>query len=387
MYKAPGPKNRGPVVRPQLSEQSLPGVLSAWCAANGLKAFRASPDTVRRYRAHLKKLGYSTAMIQKHLSAISRPNEVAERPKPIREPPGGPRVTHPRPPRKVTVTPPDPSHQPAVQHAAASLADSEFNLDQDAAQRSLARNFRLASSSVADWGVSDARGNTSAVYQVTFQSGNQGFFKPRTGENVAGRATFKAGTLWRNEVGVHEIDKVLGFKLTVTTTAVLGKVGPDNTETWGSLAGFAGEALKSPADYDPVDRQKAAVLHYVTGNTDGHPGNVLMQPNGRPAIIDGGLTLAGAGEDKEHDPLRSCFFPEVVGKQLDSSVVNLVKSVDRDKLQSRLRQTGIDQGAIDGVFARLDEVRGGKITGAAFPGELRGGGPGEWDVVKKPVGE
>jgi hypothetical protein len=256
---------------------------------------------------------------------------------------------------------------------------SPFNLDEHPDQQALA-------TSVADWGVADVRGHTSAVSRVTFQSGEQGFFKPSTREDVAGRATFKAGTLWRNEVGVHEIDKALGFKLTVTTTAVLGKVGPDNTEAWGSLASFAGEALKSPADFDPVDRQKAAVLHYVSGNTDGHPGNVVTQQDGRPAIIDGGLTLSGGGEDRQHDPLRSCFFPEVVGKPLDSSVVNLAKSVDREELKSRLRQTGIEQKAIDGVFARLDEVRGGKITGTAFPGELRGDGPGGWGIVEKPVG-
>jgi hypothetical protein len=54
-------------------------------------------------------------------------------------------------------------------------------------------------------------------------------------------------------------------------------------------------------------------------------------------------------------------------------------------LITRLRQTGISQDAIDGIMARLHEVQGGMITGAAFPGNLVGAGPHEWNVVPKPT--
>jgi hypothetical protein len=84
-------------------------------------------------------------------------------------------------------------------------------------------------------------------------------------------------------------------------------------------------------------------------------------------------------------PIRSYFFPEVVGKPLDPTIVDAIRGVDGDRLVSRLRQTGISQEAIDGVVARLHEVQGGMITGKAFPGELVGAGPIEWGTVPKPV--
>jgi hypothetical protein len=100
------------------------------------------------------------------------------------------------------------------QEAPTPRGDLRFQLDQDPAQ------LELAVSKVADWGGRDVTGHTSASHRVTFADGQQGFLKPYTGEDTAGRQYFERGTLWRNEVGVHEVDKALGFKLTATTTAV-----------------------------------------------------------------------------------------------------------------------------------------------------------------------
>jgi hypothetical protein len=233
---------------------------------------------------------------------------------------------------------------------------------------------------VANWGSRDMAGHSSALHRVKFEDGGRGFFKPYTGENTGGRVGFERGTMWRNEVGVYEVDKALGLKLTATTTAVEAPVGSHGELVRGSLATYIGKAAKAPEAFDPVDQQKGAVLHYVTGNTDGHRNNILTQPDGRPGIIDGGLALPGGSAD----PIRSCFFPRVVGKPLDASVVDAVRGVDVEQLTSRLRQTGIGEDAIRGVVARLQEVRGGMITGAAFPGELVGAGTDDWGIVAKP---
>jgi hypothetical protein len=247
--------------------------------------------------------------------------------------------------------------------------------DPDAAQ------LELASRKVADWGVSEATDHTSAVHEVTFEDGRRGFFKPYTGENVADRIGFERGTLWRNEVGVHEVDRALGFRLTATTTAVDAPIGPHGELIRGSLADDAGEGYMPPHSYDPVDQQRGAVLHYVTGNTDGHGGNVVQQPDGRPGIIDGGLALPRGSDNA----IRSCFFPQVVGQRLHRSVVAAARSVDESLLVSRLQQAGISDEAIDGVLARLHEVQGGMITGAAYPGDLVGGPPQWWGTIPKPI--
>jgi hypothetical protein len=54
-------------------------------------------------------------------------------------------------------------------------------------------------------------------------------------------------------------------------------------------------------------------------------------------------------------------------------------------LVSRLQQAGISDEAIDGVLARLHEVQGGMITGAAYPGDLVGGPPQWWGTIPKPI--
>lgn len=201
----------------------------------------------------------------------------------------------------------------------------------------------------------------------------------RVERDTAERVGFRVGQLWRHEVAVHEIDKALGFRLTPTTTAVEAPVGPHGELVRGSLSAHAGgDALGVRFDRADVDR--VAVLHHVSGNTDGHDGNVLQQPNGRPAVIDGGLALT----TRHANPIRSCFFPEVAGRRLDPSVVDAVRGVDEQRLVARLRQTGIDQRAVNGVVARLHEVQGGRITGRAFRGQLVGGGPKQWDEVPRP---
>jgi hypothetical protein len=254
--------------------------------------------------------------------------------------------------------------------------DLRFELTEDPAQA------ELATRKVIDWGKEDVVGHTSAPHTVRFENGEVGYFKPYIGEDTGDRlGPFQKGTLWRNEVGVHEVDKALGLKLTGTTTAVEGPVGPHGELIRGSLASWVGKGYRAPDAYDLVDQQRAAVLHYVSGNTDGHGFHVLIRPDGRPGLIDGGLALARGSAD----PIRSCFFPQVVGKPLDPSVIAAARSVDEQQLASRLRQTGIHQEAIDGVLARLHEVQSGMITGVAFPGDLVGAGPDEWGIVPKPI--
>ena len=261
------------------------------------------------------------------------------------------------------------------QRGAVSQADMSFELPIDPAQT------RLATLKVADWGVGDVAGHTSETHVVTFENGEEGYFKPATGEDTGGRFGFHKGTLWRNEVGVHEIDKALGFRLTATTTAVEAPIGPQGELIRGSLASSAGAPAPRGTTYDPVDQQKAAVLHYVSGNTDGHRNNVLRQPDGRPALIDGGLALTRSPADD----IRSIFLPDVVGQPLDASVVGALRRVDEAQLVFRLTQTGIHADAIDGVLARLHEVQGGMITGAAHPAKLVGAPPNDWGTVPKPI--
>jgi hypothetical protein len=81
----------------------------------------------------------------------------------------------------------------------------------------------------------------------------------------------------------------------------------------GSLASFAAAPAPRRTTYDPVDQQKVAVLHASAGTPMG-PEQRPQQPDGRPALIDGGRALTRSPADD----IRSIFFHDVVGQPLDS---------------------------------------------------------------------
>jgi hypothetical protein len=118
--------------------------------------------------------------------------------------------------------------------------DLSFELEQHPDQ------VALAARHVENWGRMDMAGHTSALHAVTFEGGGRGYFKPYTGEDTAGRESFRQGSLWRNEVGVHEVDEALGLKLTAITTAVEAPVGPHGELIRGSLADSVGSGYRVP---------------------------------------------------------------------------------------------------------------------------------------------
>lgn len=127
------------------------------------------------------------------------------------------------------------------------------------------------------------------------------------------------------------------------------------------------------------------MLHYITGNTDGHPGNVLTRSTGplaediRPGIIDGGFAFPSGSSDS----ISSVFLPQVFGQPLDSSIVTTANLADGPALTLRLDGVGLSPAQIQGVMGRLAEVQSGVITGSAYPDALVGG---EWNIIKPAIG-
>jgi len=237
----------------------------------------------------------------------------------------------------------------------------------------------MARKEVDGWEPLSMKSHTSQVDRVTFKDGSEAYFKPAEGEDIAGRkdTAFVEGELWRNEIAVYEVDDALGFNLAPVTTSYFRPA--DGVR--GSIAESVGD--KGVFDLEnaaPLDLQRGATLHYVTGNTDGHLGNVLSRDDSSPGIIDGGLCFPGANDYRKLDKLRSVFFPDVVGRPLDASIVDAARRVDQVRLAERLGQLGLSPEAIGGALGRLDEVVQGVITGAAYPGRLV---DDDWNTVKK----
>ena len=205
--------------------------------------------------------------------------------------------------------------------------------------------------------------------------GPSAVYKPAKGEYEGLRTSIAGDTYWQNEVAAYATDQMLGFDL-VPTTAVL-----DVPSGIGSVQEWV-DGNRLPVEFhDPIDNQKMAVLDYVIGNTDRHSNNYITSAEGRPAAIDNGLSFPR----DTSEPLRSTFFPDVVGKRLDPSVLDAVRSVDRGDFSAMLKAHGLPPGAVTGAVDRLAEIqRCGEVQGRAWNergGKLVDGATGNDHII------
>jgi hypothetical protein len=194
-----------------------------------------------------------------------------------------------------------------------------------------------------------------AAFIADLDDGTRGVYRPVSGENV--------GDLGRRELAASRLDQMLGFDRVPTTAMIDGPRGP------GTLQVFAeGAGPSRPAeDYPLVQRHQMAVLDYLAGNTDRHPGTYLTGQDGSVIAVDHGFSFP----DGTRDPIRSDFVRDHLNQPLDPSVVSAVRGVDPAHLRQMLRYSGLSDMAIDLSVARLEEVQHhGMITGDSWPGKL-----------------
>lgn len=163
---------------------------------------------------------------------------------------------------------------------------------------------------------------------------------------------------WRNRVSAYRLDSALGWGLVPTATRYEGDAGV------GSLQDRVPYLGEPPARYPERDQQRLAALHYLLGLT--HPDEVRTQLDGRPA----GTDHSGAFPSSQLLPLRSDYLARWLGRPLDPEVVSELRRLDLGRAADILRDGGHGQAAVRGVLARVLELRGGEITGEAWPGRI-----------------
>jgi len=207
--------------------------------------------------------------------------------------------------------------------------------------------------------------HANAAYKITLDDGSSAVYKPAVGEDARLRQGIPGG-LANREVATSRVNEALGFDLVPTTTMVDGAEGPGSLQLWKDGSG----PLPS-GKYPAVQQQQAAVLDYVTGNTDRHLNNYLTDPDGNLVAIDHGYSFPESPDPRFG--IRSDFVKNNLNVPLSDEVVNAARGVDPGQLSATLRATGISDTAIDGVVARLGEVQSqGMITGDAWPGVING---------------
>ena len=119
---------------------------------------------------------------------------------------------------------------------------------------------------------------------VTLKSGQQGVFKPESGERDA-RPAIPKGSYWRREIAAYRLDRTLGLNLVPTTV-------PREIEgEQGSFQAFVEDDVRPREEYPAIDQQLMAVLDFLIANSDRHSINWMTQTDGRPAATDNGLSF------------------------------------------------------------------------------------------------
>jgi hypothetical protein len=175
-------------------------------------------------------------------------------------------------------------------------------------------------------------GNCNSVYRAELADGRVGYLKPEGGEDPDLRpGDVPPHQEWHREIFACEFDRSLGFNVvpdTVPRYEVGGDIG--GNASLQEEAPFKGRPLD---EYEPLDRQRMAVLDYVLGNLDRHDNNYRTQRDGRPAAIDNGLTLP----ETSTGAIVSPWVVEQLGEPLDGDITAAVQRVDEARLRDELK--------------------------------------------------
>ncbi|WP_157181852.1 hypothetical protein [Nocardia testacea] len=188
-------------------------------------------------------------------------------------------------------------------------------------------------------------------------------FKPSAGEQFGKRnwLPHDPGTLARREVAAYRMDRLFGFGL-VPPTALVDRAGGEGMVQRFVDFGPAKHAL----GFDRIQRQQAAVLHYVIGAADGQRTNYRPDRSGNLVLYDHGYSFPEAAHPTRGADafgpgapfgMRSDFINFDPRTQLDDDVLRAVDAIDHRDIRSALADLDLSPSAIDGVLRRLDEIR------------------------------
>ncbi|WP_306360360.1 alpha/beta hydrolase [Nocardia sp. CC227C] len=219
------------------------------------------------------------------------------------------------------------------------------------------------------------------LFRVEFADGTVRVYRTELDSEEMAEYRIPASGLAAREAATWVLDHMLEAGLVPRVRLWQGGHGP------GSLTDFVPHRPGLPIEeYPTVQRQLAAVLDYVTGHIDRNASNWATLPSEpddpaaprRLVLFDNTDVLPEGPESftftDEVDGsligrIRSPFVLATLNESLDPSVLEHVSVLDTRMLRAHLRELGIEPDAIEGMLARLDEIRAaGRITGHAWPG-------------------
>ncbi|MEV6432014.1 hypothetical protein [Nocardia sp. NPDC051463] len=195
-------------------------------------------------------------------------------------------------------------------------------------------------------------------------------YKPIRGENTVdgkGEDFFrlrpymkKPGAMTSREIAAFRLDEHLGFGRIPPTGRTKGRWVDGRSGAEGMVQKFVESTFgrKDIHAYPEVQQQQMAVLDYVMGNIDRHPGNYRSVQKGDQldvVAIDHGRSFPHARYPLDID-IRSEFVREHRGKVLDDDILHSINNVDQESLRAALTDAGLSDNAVNGALARLNEI-------------------------------
>jgi hypothetical protein len=161
----------------------------------------------------------------------------------------------------------------------------------------------------------------------------------------------------RKEFAAHEFDKMIGFGIVPPVVYREVDVGRGKGKEKGSVMHFVEGEIGSKyiakgGKFKYLDMAKITAFDFIIGNQDRHPGNYVVDKNGKTWAIDNALTFW------KSDKIVSSTIPMVEDRPIPSAVKAGVKRLlaNRPALEKRLNALMSSPVFTKRVFERAEEL-------------------------------
>jgi len=161
----------------------------------------------------------------------------------------------------------------------------------------------------------------------------------------------------RKEIAAYEFDKMLGFGIVPPVVYRDVDVGDGKGPQKGSVMHFVeGEIgskhIQKGGKFRYLDMAKITAFDFIIGNQDRHPGNYVVDKNGRTWAIDNALTFW------KSDKIVSSTIPMVEDRPIPAVVKAAVKRLlsNRSVLEKKLASMMSDKSFAKKTFDRAAEL-------------------------------
>jgi len=241
------------------------------------------------------------------------------------------------------------------------------------------------------------QGNLSGVFFDETEGGAKIAYKPEGFGDPphTKRATLREGpTSADRESSAFALDRILGFGIVPPTFHRESNVSLEDKKSFsretgkkvnlgtekadGSAQLFVkgvsvmnsdksmGELYSTMSDIGRFNVQKKAVFDYITGNTDGHSGNVMIDGD-QVYAIDNGLAFPDKGDMGQFKsiPMRAVQGRE--GGKINKRIIEQLTKIDKELVKKSMEESGLVSEA-ESVLKRIDNVvkSGGDLSGEEF---------------------